>query len=73
MQKLNNEIPSLLNKEDVCEILDIHVQTLNTYMKDGLLPYVKLGNHKQSSVRFNATDVSKLISNQTKQNERNIY
>ena len=73
MQKLNDNIPILLNKEDVCEILDIHVQTLNTYMKDGLLPYVKLGDRKQSSVRFKSIDVTKLISNQTKQNERNIY
>lgn len=60
---LNKTImPRLLNKEDVCNILDIHVNTLNTYMKEGKLPYIKMDSSRRGNVRFKQEDVTQLIN-----------
>lgn len=57
-----DKMPRLLNKEDVCNILDIHVATLNNYMKEGKLPYIKMDSSRRGNVRFKQEDVSKLIN-----------
>lgn len=52
-----------LDNHDVCLLLDISKRTLQTYKKQGLLPFSKL-NRKNY---FKKSDVLKLLQNSVKQ------
>ncbi len=43
----------ILNANDVCELLDIHISTLNKWKTEGILPYRRLGKR----IFFNREEV----------------
>ncbi len=50
-----------MNKNDVAEYLKVSIASVNRYMKEEKLPYMKLGN----SVRFNKEEVDKYLQSKT--------
>lgn len=50
-----------LNKAAIAAHLGIGPRTVDAWMRRGLIPFVKAGTHKQSSVRFNAEAVDKAL------------
>lgn len=71
LQVLKETFPKkiTLSKKEVSSIMGISLSTLDNYMARGykLPQYIKLGNSKNSIVRFNIIDVAKfLATNQTK-------
>ena len=52
--------PPILNKKDVCDILDISSATLNRLISKSNIGYFKMGG-ANSSVRFKVTDVIRFI------------
>lgn len=58
---LNMETEKLLTKRELAELLNISESTINRWMKDGTLPYIKF----PQAVRFRKKDVEKLIEKKT--------
>ena len=50
-----------LTKKEVCKMLCIHINTLNRWMKQGKIPYYKMGNEKTARVKFRQNDIKLLL------------
>ena len=50
-----------LTKKEVCKMLSIHINTLNRWMKQGKIPYYKMGNEKTARVKFRQNDIKLLL------------
>lgn len=56
--------PKLFTKKEVARQFDVSVQTINEWMKKGILPFVKIN----SRVFFKAEDIEKLLNDKTFRN-----
>lgn len=50
--------PEYLLKPEAAELLRINVRTLERYMQDGIIPYIKIGSGRRASVRFRREDIA---------------
>ena len=50
-----------LTKKEVCKMLYIHINTLNRWMKQGKIPYYKMGNERTARVKFRQNDIKLLL------------
>jgi excisionase family DNA binding protein len=51
--------PGYLTKEEVAQLLKVTTRTVEAYMRQGWLPFVRLGNR---TVRFRAADIDAALS-----------
>lgn len=51
-----------LSKKQVCEILDIHNNTLERKMREKKIKFYKFGEAKSSSVKFKREDIEEYIN-----------
>jgi predicted DNA-binding transcriptional regulator AlpA len=67
LQMLKDSFPKkmTLNKKEVSGVMGISLSTLDNYIARGykLPKYIKMGNSKNSVVRFNIVDVAKFLAN----------
>lgn len=67
LQMLKDMFPNqiTLNKKEVSGVMGISLSTLDNYIARGykLPKYIKMGNSKNSVVRFNIVDVAKFLAN----------
>jgi excisionase family DNA binding protein len=52
---------SLLTKKEVAELLQVHVGTIDRYVKGGKLPVKKVGTAQQCRCYYKRADVIKLL------------
>lgn len=55
------DIEKLLTKREVADLLNISQSTLNRWMAEGVLPYIKF----QQAVRFKKSDIDKFLEEKT--------
>jgi excisionase family DNA binding protein len=60
----------LLTRQELAEILTVSIGTVTNLIKDKKIPYVKFGNTKTSSIRFNIVDVAKWIATSAEEVEK---
>jgi len=60
----------LLTRQELAEVLTVSIGTVTNLIKDKKISYIKFGNTKTSSIRFNIVDVAEFLATSAKEVER---
>ena len=60
----------LLTRQELAEVLTVSIGTVTNLIKDKKIPYIKFGDTKTSTIRFNITDVAKWMATSVEEVEK---